>query len=109
MTDTITTESTHDAEAIGTLERLNPHTLVVDTNVRDEAGVDAEFIASITDTASWSRSPPCAPQTGRSWCGPDSAAPSPENCRVVSGVVGPVPKSVRRQPRRIWVSRGAAP
>jgi ParB family chromosome partitioning protein len=49
MTDTITAESTHDADAIGTLEHLDPHTLVVDTNVRDEADLDADFVASITE------------------------------------------------------------
>lgn len=49
MTDTITAESNHDADAIGTLEHLDPTTLVVDTNVRDEADLDADFIASITE------------------------------------------------------------
>ncbi|SBS79039.1 Nuclease [uncultured Mycobacterium sp.] len=49
MTDNNTTESNHDADAIGTLEHLDPTTLVVDTNVRDEADIDADFIASITE------------------------------------------------------------
>lgn len=49
MTDTITAERNHDAGAIGTLEHLDPHALTVDTNVRDEADLDAEFIASITE------------------------------------------------------------
>jgi ParB family transcriptional regulator, chromosome partitioning protein len=49
MTDTITAESTHDTDAIGTLEHLDPTTLVVDTNVRDDADLDADFIASISE------------------------------------------------------------
>lgn len=49
MTDPTTAESTHDAAAIGTLEHLDPTTLVVDTNVRDEADLDADFIASIAE------------------------------------------------------------
>jgi ParB family transcriptional regulator, chromosome partitioning protein len=53
MTDTITTDAQHDdtavAPAVGTIEHLDPHTLVVDTNVRDEADLDAEFIASIKE------------------------------------------------------------
>jgi ParB family transcriptional regulator, chromosome partitioning protein len=53
MTDTITTDAQHDdtavAPAVGTIEHLDPHTLVLDTNVRDEADLDAEFIASIKE------------------------------------------------------------
>ncbi|WP_431241035.1 ParB/RepB/Spo0J family partition protein (plasmid) [Mycolicibacterium aichiense] len=46
MTDT-TAAPTHDDA--GTLEHLDPHTLVVDTNIRDEAQLDADFVASIKE------------------------------------------------------------
>jgi ParB family transcriptional regulator, chromosome partitioning protein len=52
MTDTIT-DTRHDDPAAehegGTLEHLDPHTLVVDTNVRNVADIKAEFIASIKE------------------------------------------------------------
>lgn len=52
MTDTIT-DTQHDdpatAHEVGTLEIHDPHTLVVATNVRDEADVDAEFVANIKE------------------------------------------------------------
>lgn len=52
MTDTIT-DSQHDDAAAehegGTLEHLDPHTLVVDANVRNVADLKAEFIASIKE------------------------------------------------------------
>ena len=53
MTDPITpgdetpSESGHPES--GTLVHINPHDLVLDTNVRDEADLDAEFIASIKE------------------------------------------------------------
>jgi ParB family chromosome partitioning protein len=46
MTDTIT-DTSHDGA--GTLEHLDPHTLVVDSNVRDDTRLDAEFVASIKE------------------------------------------------------------
>jgi ParB family chromosome partitioning protein len=52
MTDTITTDSEHDdiaAPEVGTLEHLDPHTLIVDTNIRDVADLDADFVASIKE------------------------------------------------------------
>jgi ParB family transcriptional regulator, chromosome partitioning protein len=50
MTDTTPTTEVSDnstGEAVGTLEHLDPHTLILDTNVRDEADLDAQFVASI--------------------------------------------------------------
>ena len=53
MTDNITpgdetaSESGHPES--GTLEHIDPRELVLDTNVRDEADLDAEFIASIKE------------------------------------------------------------
>lgn len=52
MTDT--PEMQHDetaapAYAPGTFEHLDPHTLVVDTNVRDVADLDVEFVANIKE------------------------------------------------------------
>jgi ParB family transcriptional regulator, chromosome partitioning protein len=53
MTDTTTTdpEDTANTEdrAAGTIEHIDPHTLVLDPNVRDEPDVDAEFVASIKE------------------------------------------------------------
>jgi ParB family chromosome partitioning protein len=52
MTDTITDTGQHhtaDTGERGALEHLDPHTLVLDTNVRDEATLDADFIASIKE------------------------------------------------------------
>lgn len=53
MTDPITTDTNHDAisehSAAGTIAHLDPHTLILDTNVRDEADLDAEFVASIKE------------------------------------------------------------
>lgn len=53
MTDTITDDQ-HDNDAAadreaGVLEHHDPHTLVVDTNVRNVADLKAEFIASIKE------------------------------------------------------------
>jgi hypothetical protein len=45
MTDTITTDV--GQPAIGTIEHIDPHALILDPNVRDEADVDADFVASI--------------------------------------------------------------
>jgi ParB family chromosome partitioning protein len=53
MTDTITTDTadttTGEDRAIGTIEHIDPHTLVLDSNVRDEADIDADFVASIKE------------------------------------------------------------
>ena len=51
MTDKTDTQDTSAGERhpVGTLEHINPHVLVVDTNVRDEADVDADFQASIKE------------------------------------------------------------
>ena len=57
MTDTInnttadTERGSDDAHQppIGTLEHLNPHSLELDQNVRDDAAVDAEFLASVKE------------------------------------------------------------
>lgn len=52
MTETITDTQSHDAAAApesGTLEMHDPHTLVVDLNVRDEADIDADFLANIKE------------------------------------------------------------
>src|SRR5689334_16725049 len=46
MTDTVTDTPHDDA---GTLEHLDPHTLIVDTNIRDDAHLDPEFVASIKE------------------------------------------------------------
>jgi ParB family chromosome partitioning protein len=47
MTDSITTDA--GQPATGTIEHIDPHTLIVDTNVRDDAYVDAQFVASIKE------------------------------------------------------------
>jgi ParB family chromosome partitioning protein len=47
MTDTITSDA--EQSATGTIEHIDPHTLIVDTNVRDDAYVDAQFVASIKE------------------------------------------------------------
>jgi ParB family chromosome partitioning protein len=52
MTDTTTATQHDDSSAAherGTLEHLDPHTLVVDTNVRNIADIKPEFIASIKE------------------------------------------------------------
>jgi ParB family chromosome partitioning protein len=53
MTDNITpdneTPSGSGQPESGTLEHIDPRELVLDTNVRDEADLDAEFIASIKE------------------------------------------------------------
>jgi hypothetical protein len=53
MTDTITTDAGDTADsahpATGSLEHIDPHTLILETNVRDEADVDADFLASIKE------------------------------------------------------------
>ena len=53
MTDNTTTgNDTRDDSGhveTGTLEHIDPNTLIVDTNVRDDAALDAEFIASIKE------------------------------------------------------------
>jgi ParB family chromosome partitioning protein len=53
MTDTNTPDNETPSDSghpeSGTLEHIDPHELVLDTNVRDEADLDAEFIASIKE------------------------------------------------------------
>ena len=58
MTDTTTTNQTEHgtggaSEAQqppqGTLEHLDPHALVLETNVGDDAGLDADFVASVKE------------------------------------------------------------
>ena len=53
MTDTITTDAGDTADsahpATGSLEHIDPHTLILEINVRDEADVDADFLASIKE------------------------------------------------------------
>ncbi len=51
MTDKLTTEATGtDTQTVGgTLEHLDPHTLVLDTNVRADVDLDAAFVASIKE------------------------------------------------------------
>lgn len=52
MTDTITTEaeqSTGEHPALGVIEHLDPHVLVLDINVRDEAALGAQFVASVKE------------------------------------------------------------
>ncbi|WP_333890848.1 ParB/RepB/Spo0J family partition protein [Mycolicibacterium gadium] len=56
MTDTITAttegeQHSGDGERSpsGTLEHINPHDLVLDDNVRDDADLDAEFVASVKE------------------------------------------------------------
>ncbi len=52
MTDTAPITEVADnstGQPVGTLEHLDPHTLILDTNVRDEAEVDAQFVASIKE------------------------------------------------------------
>lgn len=52
MTDTITSEaeqSTSQHPALGTIEHIDPHTLIVDANVRDHADLNAQFVASIKE------------------------------------------------------------
>ena len=46
---TTVTDTTEQAPAVGTLEHLDPHTLELETNVRDDAALDADFVASITE------------------------------------------------------------
>jgi ParB family chromosome partitioning protein len=57
MTDTTTTvDNSHGSDdnpdpqpVLGTLEHLNPNGLVLDTNVRDDAAVDTDFLASVKE------------------------------------------------------------
>jgi ParB family chromosome partitioning protein len=53
MTDTLTTApddtATAEDRATGTIEHIDPNVLTLDLNVRDEADLDAEFVASIKD------------------------------------------------------------
>jgi ParB family chromosome partitioning protein len=51
MTDIITNTHTDDVAGHenGTLEHLDPHTLVLEANVRDDAVLDAEFVANIKE------------------------------------------------------------
>ena len=51
MSENITTETDTAAQvpAAGTLEHLDPQTLELETNVRDDAALDADFVASIKE------------------------------------------------------------
>ncbi|WP_006243437.1 ParB/RepB/Spo0J family partition protein [Mycolicibacterium tusciae] len=51
MSENITTDSDTTAQvpAAGTLEHLDPQTLELETNVRDDASLDADFVASIKE------------------------------------------------------------
>lgn len=50
MTDTITTGSDNvSGRAAATLEHLDPNTLVLETNVRDNVDIDAQFVANIKE------------------------------------------------------------
>ncbi|MFS0901293.1 ParB/RepB/Spo0J family partition protein [Mycolicibacterium litorale] len=47
---TVTDNDTNaQVSAAGTLEHLDPHTLELETNVRDDAALDADFVASIKE------------------------------------------------------------
>ena len=49
-TTTVTDNDTNaQVAAAGTLEHLDPHTLELETNVRDDAALDADFVASIKE------------------------------------------------------------
>jgi ParB family chromosome partitioning protein len=48
-TSTVEAEDSTPAALLGTLEHLNPADLVLDTNVRDDAAVDADFLASVKE------------------------------------------------------------
>ncbi|KAA1250757.1 nuclease [Mycobacterium simiae] len=48
MTDTLAPDTGHTpGEHPGTIEHVDPHALILDANVRDEAALDARFVASI--------------------------------------------------------------
>lgn len=47
--DNTNTSDTERKDATGTLEHIDPHTLVLEPNVRDDAGLNAEFLASIKE------------------------------------------------------------
>ena len=52
MTNTIAIEaeqSTSEHPALGVIEHIDPHSLVLDTNVRDEAALGVRFVASIKE------------------------------------------------------------
>lgn len=46
---TTTTGTETQAPVVGTLEHLDPHALELETNVRSDAALDADFVASITE------------------------------------------------------------
>ena len=99
MTDT-TTGTEHGSEATllastGTWEHLDSQSLALETNVRDDADLDAEFLASIKELGVVNPIVTLRGEDGVVRVRAGSAAPSLENRRVVSGVVGLVPKSVR--------------
>jgi ParB family chromosome partitioning protein len=48
-TSTVEAEESTPAALLGTLEHLNPADLVLDNNVRDDAAVDADFLASVKE------------------------------------------------------------
>ena len=51
MTDTANTEIAANGteQPVGTLEHLDPHSLTLELNVRDDADLDAQFVASIKE------------------------------------------------------------
>ena len=52
MTDTVQiteTTATGPDQPVGTLEHLDPHSLMLELNVRDAADLDAQFVASIKE------------------------------------------------------------
>ena len=56
MTDTTTNQTERGTTAEeaqqppqGTLEHLDPHALALETNVRDDAALDADFVASVKE------------------------------------------------------------
>lgn len=50
MTDTLVPEHANSEQpALGGIEHVDPHALVLDVNVRDDAALDAQFVASIKE------------------------------------------------------------
>ena len=90
MTDTIDTDQTSTEErAAGTLAHLDPRSLDVGDNVREFANLTREFLDSIREHGVLVPLTALRRHDGVVEVATASAAPSLENCRVVSGVVGP--------------------
>lgn len=52
MTNPITTDAEQIASeppVLGTIEHVDPHTLILDSNVRDDAALDTQFVASVKE------------------------------------------------------------